>query len=101
MPLRPAQGIIKDATLREIRAAKPAEVFVKFLVKFDLDFDLKFEVSDGKNLAKFGLRTFLPASKALEISGQSSEQNSGKNSETSFQISLRLLLEISFSRRRC
>ena len=38
-------------------------VFVNFLVKLDLEFDLKFEVSDGKNLAKFWGRTFLPARK--------------------------------------
>ena len=27
---------------------------MKCLVKFDLEFDLKFEISDGKNLVKFG-----------------------------------------------
>ena len=31
---------------------------MKFLVKFDLEFDLKFEISDGKDLVKFGGRTF-------------------------------------------
>ena len=64
---------------------------MKFLVKFDLEFDLKFEISDGKNLVKFGGRTFLPARKAREISetisGQIPEQISGRVSETSFQIS--------------
>ena len=56
---------------------------MKFLVKIDLEFDLKFEISDGKNLVKFGGRTFLPARKARNISEQISE----KISETSFQIS--------------
>ena len=32
---------------------------MQFLVKFDLEIDLKFEISDGKNLVKFGGRTFL------------------------------------------
>ena len=32
--------------------------------EFDLEFDLKFEFSDGKNLVKFWVRTFLPARKA-------------------------------------
>ena len=36
---------------------------MKFLVKFDLEFDLKIESSNGKNLVKFGGRTFLPARK--------------------------------------
>ena len=57
---------------------------------------MKFEISDGKNLVKFGGRTFLPARKAGEISGQISEQISQKISETSFQIS-RLFSETSFS----
>ena len=43
---------------------------MKFLEKFDLKFDLKFEISDGKNLVKFGGRTFLPARKAQEIWGK-------------------------------
>ena len=43
---------------------------MKFLVKFDLEFDLKFEISDGKNLVKFGWRTFLPARRAPKISGR-------------------------------
>ena len=67
----------------------------KFLAKFDLEFDLKFEISDKKNLVKFGGRTFLPARKAREISGRIS----GQISETSFQIS-RLFLETSLSTRR-
>ena len=75
---------------------------MKFLVKFDLEFDLKFEISDGKNLVKFWGRTFLPARKALKISGRISgrisEQISEQISETSFQIS-RLFSETSFSRR--
>ena len=75
---------------------------MNFFVTFDLEFDLKFEISDGKNLVKFGGRTFLPGRKAREISerisGQISEQISGKISETSFQIS-RLFSETSFSRR--
>ena len=44
--------------------------FVKLLVKFDLEFDLKFEISDGKNLVKFGGKTFLPARKARKIRGE-------------------------------
>ena len=74
----------------------------KCVVKFLVKFDLQFEISDGKNLVKFGGRTFLPARKAQEISGRISgrisEQISEKISETSFQIS-RLLSETSFSRR--
>ena len=42
---------------------------VKFLVTFDVEFDLKFEISDGKDLVKFGERTCLPARKSQEISG--------------------------------
>ena len=57
-------------------------MFVKVLVKFDLEFDLKFEISDGKNLVKFGGWTFLPARKARKIlgriSGRVSEQISEK-----------------------
>ena len=64
---------------------------MKILVTFDLEFDLKFEISGGKNLVKFGGRTFLPARKAREISGRISgpisEQISEQISEkTSFQI---------------
>ena len=74
---------------------------MKFLVKFDLEFDLKSEISDGKNLVKFGGRTVLPARKAQElsgrISGQISEQMTERVLETSFQI-LRLFSETSFSR---
>ena len=64
---------------------------MKLLVEFDLELDLKFEISDGKNLVKFGGRTLLPGRKAREISGRisgrTSEQLSEKNSETSFHIS--------------
>ena len=66
--------------------------------KFDLEFDFKFEISDGKNLVKFGGRAFLPARRARKISGQISGKISEKISETSFQIS-RLFSETSFSRR--
>ena len=63
---------------------------MKCLVKFDFYFDLKFEISDGKNVVKFGGRTFLPAGKAQEISGrfsgQISEQISGKFLATLFQV---------------
>ena len=48
---------------------------MKFLVNFDLEFDLKFEISDGKNLVKFGGMTFLPAREARKISGQFSGAN--------------------------
>ena len=89
-------------TTLTVWAAKPAEVFVKFLVKFDLEFDLKFGILDGKSLVKFRGRTFRPARKALKISerisGQISELISGKFSETSFQIS-RLFLETLFNNR--
>ena len=75
---------------------------MKLLVKFDLEFDLKFEISDGKNLVKFGRRTFLPARKAREISDRISGQNFGarfrENFGTSFQIS-RFFSETLFSRR--
>ena len=78
-------------------------MFVNFLVKFDLEFDLKFEISDGKNLVKFGGRTFLPDRKAREISerisGQISEQISGKISGKISETFSRLLSETSFSRR--
>ena len=52
---------------------------VKCLVKFDLDFDLKLEISDGKNLVKFGRTTFLSARKAREISGQNLWGNFGES----------------------
>ena len=72
------------------------------MVKFDLEFDLKLEISDGKKLAKFWGRTFVPAKKARKfrgrISGRIPEKISEKVSETSFQIS-RLFSETSFSRR--
>ena len=47
-------------------------------------FHLKFEIADWKNVVKFAGRTFLPARKALEISGRTSEQISEKISGTSF-----------------
>ena len=50
---------------------------MKFLVKFDLEFDLKFEISDGKNLVKFGGRTFLPARKAQKHFGANFGANFG------------------------
>ena len=75
---------------------------MKSFVKFDFEFDLNFEISDGKNLVKFGGRTFLPAREARKLSGRFSGANFGANSEkiseTSFQIS-RLFSETSFSRR--
>ena len=46
---------------------------MKFWVKFDSEFNLKVEISDGKNLVKFGGRT-LPARKARKISGRISGQ---------------------------
>ena len=53
---------------------------MKCLVKFDLEFDLKFEISDGKNLVKFGGRTFLPARKACTINfGATFGANFGEN----------------------
>ena len=61
---------------------------VKFQVKCHLEFDLKFEISEGKNLVKYGVR--IGDRKAREISGrisgQISEQISEKILETSFQV---------------
>ena len=76
---------------------------MKFLVKFYLEFDLKLEISDGQNLVKFWGKTFRPARKARlfsgRFSGQISEQNLEKISETSFRISRLFFSETSFSRR--
>ena len=36
---------------------------MKYLVKLDLEFDLKFEISDGKNLVKFGSETSFQSSR--------------------------------------
>ena len=58
----------------------------KVLVKFDLEFET-LKISDGKNLVKFGGRTFLPARKARNILGRISERVLARISETSFQIS--------------
>ena len=66
---------------------------MKFLVKFDVEFDLKFEISDGKNLVKFGGRAFLPASKA--------RKNSEEILETSFQISRLFPRKLRSAEGRC
>ena len=55
---------------------------MKIFVKFDSKFDLKFEISDGKNLVKFGgdsRKTFLPARKARENLRENFRANFGAN----------------------
>ena len=56
----------------------------------NLEFDLKFEISDEKNLVKFGGRIFLPARKAQKNSErilvQISEQISGKFRKLRFKF---------------
>ena len=70
----------------------------KCVVTFLVKFDLKFEISDVKNLVKFGGKTFRPARKAPKCSGRILGRISANFSETSFQIS-HLFSETSFSRR--
>ena len=53
---------------------------MKYLVTFDLEFDLKFEISDGKNLVKFGGRASLPAREARNI-----RRHSGRISGANFR----------------
>ena len=64
---------------------------MKFFVKFDVEFDLKFEISDGKNLVKFGGGLFYLPRKHGKFQREFGANFGGnfprKISETSFQIS--------------
>ena len=54
-------------------------------MKFNLEFDLKFEISDGKNLVKFGGGLFYLPGKHGKFRGEFRGKFSEKISETSFQ----------------
>ena len=60
---------------------------------FGANGNLKFEIANGKNRVKFGGKTFLPARKALEISGRILEQISG-NFVSKFATFFQILTEI-------
>ena len=61
---------------------------------------MKIDMHDGKNLVKFGGKTFLPAEKNLNFSGQTLGQTSEKFSKLCFKFCV-VLRKLRSAERRC